>query len=405
MRAVVWRGVGDIAVENVPDPKIEDPSDAILRITTSAICGTDLHFVRGTMGPMREGTVLGHEAVGVVEEVGHGVRNLRPGDRVVACSTVGCGNCSYCRGGFHAQCDGYNPNGQAAGTVVLGGPKSVGGLDGLQADYARVPQAHTTLVPLPDEVSDEKAIMASDILPTGWFGAQLAEVLPGRTVAVFGCGPVGLFAIASARHMGAGRVLAVDGIESRLEQARRLHAEPVNFNAEDPVQTVQELTGGIGTDRVIDAVGVEAEPPRSGPAAEQAQQLESTFAGEVGQVAPQSNMAGGDTWVPGAAPSQAARWSVQAVAKAGTLGITGVYPPTLDSWPLGAAMNKNLTVRMGNCNHRAYMPAMIDLVKSGDINPLEVITQREPLPDAVSAYETFDRRESGWTKVTLDVAS
>lgn len=220
-----------------------------MTITTSALCGTDLHFVRGTMAGMREGTVLGHEGVGVVDEVGPGVRNHSPGDRVVIASTIGCGACSYCRAGYYAQCDNANPGGRRAGTAFFGGPEATGAYDGLQAEHARIPFAHTGLVPLPDEISDEQAILLSDIFPTGWFGARLAEVGDGDTVVVFGCGPVGLFAITSAFRQGAGRVIAVDGVTSRLEQARMLHAEVVDFNAEDPVQAVVELTGGAGADR------------------------------------------------------------------------------------------------------------------------------------------------------------
>lgn len=188
MRAVVWHGVGDIRLDDVPDPGIKDPTDAIIEITTSALCGTDLHFVRGTMSGMVPGTILGHEAVGVVRETGDGVRNLRPGDRVVVPSTVGCGYCSYCRAGYYAQCDNANPNGPAAGTCFFGGPETTGPVDGLQAEYARIPYANVGPVWLPDVVTDDQAIMISDIFPTAWFGAKLAEVEEGDTVAVFGAG-------------------------------------------------------------------------------------------------------------------------------------------------------------------------------------------------------------------------
>ncbi|WP_035279883.1 zinc-dependent alcohol dehydrogenase [Actinokineospora spheciospongiae] len=403
MRAVVWHGTGDIRSEEVPDPKILEPSDAIVRITRSAICGTDLHLVRGTMPGMVEGTVLGHEAVGVVEEVGPAVRGFSRGDRVVVTSTIGCGTCSYCRAGYYAQCDTANPNGPSAGTSFFGGPQTTGPVDGLQAQYARVPFAMTTLVRIPDAVTDDQAILLSDIFPTAWFGARLAEVREGDSVLVLGAGAVGQFAIASAKRQGAGRVFVVDGIASRLDKAREQNAETVDFNREDPVALVKELTGGIGVDRVIEAVGVDAQRPETGPAAEQAGQQADQFERERQQAAPEANPSG-EQWVPGDAPSQALRWAVQAVAKAGSIGIIGVYPPGFDSFPIGEAMNKNLTIRMGNCNHRRYLPELLDLVVSGVVDPTAFITRHEQPVDAVEAYRTFDRREEGWLKTVLDVA-
>lgn len=400
MKAVVWHGVGDIRLDDVPDPKIQEPTDAIVEVTASAICGTDLHFVRGTMSGMVEGTILGHEAVGVVQEVGPGVRNLRPGDRVVVPSTIACGACSYCRAGYYAQCDNANPNGPSAGTCFFGGPQTTGPIDGLQAQYARIPFAHVGPVWLPESVSDDAAILLSDIYPTGWFGCRLAEVGQGDTVLVLGAGPVGQFAVTSAFQQGAGRVLVVDGVASRLEQARRRGAEAIDFNAEDPVEVVQELTRGIGVDRVVDAVGVDAQRPKSGPAAESAAQQADTFEAQRDQVAPEQNPHGG-TYVPGDAPSQSLQWAVQAVAKAGTIGVIGVYPPEMTSFPTGAAMNKNLTVKMGNCNHRRYLPRLLDLVRTGAIDPTTVLTQVEDMPSVLEAFETFDRRENGWTKVAV----
>ena len=404
MRAVVWHGVGDVRLDEVPDPTVQDPTDAVVEITASAICGTDLHFARGTVSGMVPGTVLGHEAVGIVREIGPGVRNLRPGDRVVIPSTVGCGACSYCRAGYYAQCDRANPNGPAAGTCFFGGPQSTGPVDGLQAQYARIPYANVGPVWLPESVSDDAAIMLSDIYPTAWFGCRLAEVGRGDTVLVLGAGPVGQLAITSAYQQGAGRVLCVDGIASRLEQARARGAEVVDFNAEDPVAVVQELTNGVGVDRVVEAVGVDAQRPRRGPAAEQAEQQAGSFEQERSQVAPEQNPSG-DTWVAGDAPSQSLQWAVQAVAKAGSIGIIGVFPPDLTSFPLGMAMNRNLTVKMGNCNHRRYIPRLLDLVRTGAVDPSSLLTQVEELPSVLDAYATFDRRESGWTKVVLDPAA
>src|SRR6266571_9013392 len=218
-------------------------------------------MVRGTLPGMKSGTILGHEGVGIVEELGPAVRNLNEGDRVVIPSTIACGYCAYCRDGYYSQCDNANPNGPAAGTPFFGGPQDSGPFQGLQAEKARIPFANVGLVKLPEEVSDDQAILLSDIFPTGYFGAELAEIVPGDTVAVFGCGPVGQFTIASAKLLGAGRILAVDQIPSRLDMARAQGAEVIDFSTEDPVQTILDLTGGIGVDRTIDAVGVDAERP------------------------------------------------------------------------------------------------------------------------------------------------
>ncbi len=403
MKAVVWHGLGDIRLDDVPEPKIEDAHDAIVRVTASAICGTDLHFIRGTMPGMQEGRILGHEAVGVVEEVGPQVRNLRPGDRVVVPSTVACGTCSYCRAGYYAQCDNANPGGPRAGTVFFGGPQAAGGLDGLQAEYARIPYAHVGLVPLPDTVDDAQAVLLSDICPTAWFGARLAEIGAGDTVAIVGAGPVGQAAIACARLQGAGRVIVVDGVGDRLELARDQHAETIDFNAEDPVEAVVQLTGGIGVDRVIDAVGVDAQRPSHGPAAEALRSQGEQFDHERDEAASERNP-DGDTWVPGDAPSLAARWAVQMAAKAGTIGTVGVYPPQVQHYPFGEAFMKNLTVKMGNCNHRRYVPDLVSMVATGRLDPTPLITRWVGTEDALDAYRTFDRRESGWTKVALGVA-
>lgn len=400
MKAVVFHGIGDIRLDDMPEPKIQESTDAIVRITSSAICGTDLHMIRGTFPGMKPGTILGHEGVGMVEEIGSNVRNLKVGDRVVIPSTIGCGSCSYCRSGYYAQCDNANPNGPQAGTAFFGGPEPSGPFQGLQAEFARIPYANVGLVKLPQEVTDEQAILLSDIFPTAYFGAEIAEITPGDTVAVFGCGPVGLFTIASAKLLGAGRILAVDTIPSRLEMARAQGAEVIDFNAEDPVEIIQQLTGGIGVDRAVDAVGVDATRPHSGPAAEQAEQQAQQFQQELQQIAPETNPQGSN-WHPGDAPSQALTWSVQALAKAGTLSIIGVYPLTHRFFPIGMAMNKNLTINMGNCNHRKYIPTLVDMVRSGEVEPTEILTQVEPLTSVIDAYKAFDTRQPGWIKVEL----
>jgi threonine dehydrogenase-like Zn-dependent dehydrogenase len=395
MKAIVFRGVGDIGLEDVPAPAIEDPHDAVVRLTASAICGTDLHFVRGTVPGMEPGTILGHEGVGVVEEVGAYVRNLQPGDRVVIPSTIACGTCAYCRAGYYAQCD----NVADGATAFYGGPKANGAYPGLQAEFARIPFANVGLVKLPDAVTDDQAILLSDVAPTGWFGAELAEVTAGDTVAVLGAGPVGQFAIEAALRKDAARVIAVDRLQDRLATARGLGAEIVDFDREDPVEMVREMTRGIGVDRVVDAVGVDADQPTQGPGMHQPEtraELES----ELPQVSSDAREPNGH-WGAGDAPSQALRWSVDVVAKAGTVGIIGVYPPTADRFPIGAAMNRNLTVQMGNCNHRRYVPGLVRLVETGGLHPEKVLTRQEPVASGIDAYRQFDQRRSGWLKVEL----
>lgn len=400
MKAVVFHGIGDIRLDDVPEPKIQDSTDAIISLTSSAICGTDLHMIRGTFTGMKPGTILGHEGIGIVEEIGANVRNLKKGDRVVIPSTIACGSCSYCRSGYHAQCDNSNPNGSNAGTAFFGGPENTGPFNGLQAEYARIPYANVGLVKLPNEVTDDQAILISDIFPTGYFGADIAEIQPGDTVAVFGCGPVGMFAIASAQLLGAGRVIAVDTIASRLEMARGLGAEVIDYNAEDPIEMIRQLTGGIGVDRAIDAVGVDANAPDSGPAAEKAQKQAQQFQQQLEQIAPKTNPQNGN-WHPGNAPSQALEWGVQALAKAGTLSIIGVYPPSHKFFPIGMAMNKNLTINMGNCNHRKYIPTLVDMVRNGTVDPEKILTKIEPMMSVIDAYKAFDKRQPGWMKVEL----
>jgi len=404
VKAVVFHGIGDIRLEQVPDPKIEQPTDAIVRLTASAMCGSDLHMVRGTMVGMKPGTILGHEGVGVVEELGSDVRNLRVGDRVVIPSTIACGNCVYCRSGYFAQCDVANPNGKRAGTAFFGGPADSGPFNGLQAEKARIPFANIGLVKLPDSVTDDQALLLSDIFPTAYQAADMAEIKPGNTVAVFGCGPVGLLAIESAKLLDAGRVFAIDCIPSRLEMARRLGAEVINFEQEDPVETILRLTDGIGVDRAIDAVGVDANHAHQGPAAKEAKELQKQFQTELKQVAPQTHEVG-DNWHPGDAPSQALIWAVRALDKAGTLSIVGIYPKTVQLFPIGEAMNKNLTLKMGNCNHRKYIPMLIELVEAKVIDPAAIITQHKSLESVIDAFKAFDRRQEGWTKVELKPAA
>ena len=404
MKAVVWHDVGDIRLDDVSEPKLEHPTDAIVRITTAAICGTDLHFIRGTVPGMRPGEIIGHEGVGVVEEVGRDVRNFKSGDRVLLSAVLGCGSCAYCRKGYFAQCDNINPTGTRAGTGFYGAPVDNGGFDGLQAEYARVPYAQTNLFRLPDSISDAQAIPLSDIYPTGYFGAVIAEVSDGDVVTVWGCGPVGQFAILSSFQRGAARVIAVDSHADRLERAREQGAEVVNFNDDDPVEAIMGLTRGIGPDRAIDAVGVDAESPKSGPAAGKARQQDDEHRQQLRQIAPKTNQQD-QQWKPGDAPTQAHWWATESLAKAGTLAIIGVYPPTDTFFPIGFAMNKNFTINMGNGNHPRYIPRLLAMVESGVVDPERMVTQHEPLRDVLDAYKQFDLRQPGWLKVALEPAS
>jgi threonine dehydrogenase-like Zn-dependent dehydrogenase len=402
MRAVVFHGVGDIRLEEVKEPKLREATDAIVRLTASAICGTDLHLIRGTITGMKRGTILGHEGVGIVEQVGKNARNLKEGDRVVIASTIGCGACAYCRAGYYAQCDTANPTG--LGTAFFGGPESAGGFQGLQAEKARVPFANVGLVKLPDSVTDDEAILLSDIFPTAYFAAKLAQIKAGDTVAVFGCGPVGQFAIASAQLLGAGRIFAVDTIPTRLDMARAQGAEVIDFNREHPVHAIREMTRGIGVDRAIDAVGVDAVSAHSGPAAKEARTRAGAFKQALREVAPHIHPRNG-SWHPGDAPSQALEWAVDSLARAGTLSIVGVYPETLRHFPIGTAMMKNLTINAGNCNHRKYIPKLIEMVATSAIQPTRVLTQVEPLTGVMEAYKAFDQRQAGWIKVELQPAA
>lgn len=399
MKAVVFEKVGQIEMREVAEPALREPTDALLRITRSAICGTDLHFLRGTLSGMKKKTILGHEAVGIVESVGAEVKEIRPGDRVVVCSTIACGKCERCRAQDYSQCAAANPNGEYAGTAFFGGPKNAGAFDGLQAERARIPYADTTLVKLPAEVTDDQAILISDIFPTAYFGAKLADVDMGKSVVVFGCGPVGLFAIVSAKLLGASRIFAVDTIPSRLAAARKLGAEVIDYQAKDPVKALKKATDNAGVDCAIDAVGVDANRPEW-----KGWLQRKEFRTQLNKAAPKTSPHG-DNWHPGNAPTQVLHWATASLRGAGSLGIIGVYPPQIDAFPIGEAMNKNLSVKMGNCPHRRYIPELLELVRRGAVDPSEVISHKEPLVSAVDAYREFDRREDGWIKVALRPAA
>jgi threonine dehydrogenase-like Zn-dependent dehydrogenase len=398
MKAVVFHKVGDIRLEDVSEPTIKNPKDAVVRLTVSAICGTDLHFVRGTFAGLRDGQILGHEGVGIVESIGPEVKSIPVGQRVIIPSTVGCGECQFCRRELYAQCDNANPGGKLAGTVFFGGPVETGDLPGLQAEKALVPYADVGLVPIPDTISDDDAILLSDILPTAWFGTELAEVREGENVLIFGCGPVGQLAIACAKLKG-GRVIAVDRLTDRLEVAKRQGAEVINFDETDVAEAVLKLTDGDGAAHVIDLVGVDAQHPQHGPGAPSVlAKAKGTFDQLIAEPHAHTH---GEHWVAGDHPTQVLEWSVKCVAKVGTIAIVGVYPPTINSYPIGTAINKNLTIRMGICNHRRYMSVLIDHILAGRLAPSKILTQVEHLSDVIGAYEAFDQRQPGWMKVEL----
>lgn len=400
MKAVVFHAIGDIRLDDVKEPKIQESTDAIVKITTSAICGTDLHFVRGTVGEMKKGTILGHEAVGVVEEIGKDVRNLNIGDRVIIPSTVACGYCPMCQKGYFSQCNEANPNGPEAGTAFFGGPKTTGPLQGCQAEYVRVPFANHNLVKIPFEVSDDKAILLSDIFPTAYFGVDIANVKPGDVVVVLGCGPVGQFVISSCKLRGVSRIFAIDTIASRLEMARSQGAECIDFNKDDPTKVVKELTGGNLANVVVDAVGVDAVCPSHGQAAAEAVSHKEEFKKELKKIDPHPNP-DKENWIPGDAPSQVLRGSVELIGKCGTISIIGVYADKSNTFPIGKAMNKNLKIVMGNCHHRAYIPRLLQMVEAGIVDPTQILTQKEPISSVIEAYQQFDLRQPGWVKVAL----
>lgn len=400
MKALVFRGIGNIALETVAEPTSIDTHDVIVRLTRSAICGTDLHFIRGSISGIAQGTILGHEGVGVIEQIGSQVVKFRVGDRVLVPSTLACGECRYCLQELFSQCDAINPGGKHAGTVFFGG----GGLQGMQTEKVRVPLADKNLVALPDDVSDDQAILLSDVFPTALQAIEMAQVQAGQTVAVFGCGPIGQAILACLPLYGVGALVAIDYEPSRLEKAKQQGAHHViDFNAEDPVKKLRALTNGDGPECVIDAVGVDARMPDTSVWGYMKHFSKiRAFKEEVQAVAPHTNSNQGN-WVPGNAPSQVLQWCVESVAKAGTISIIGVYPDAMRFFPVGAAMDKNLTIKAGICNHRKFIDYLVSLVQAGQIDPTNVITHVLPLDAVVDGYKHFDKRDNGWIKVVLAI--
>ncbi|HEX7091762.1 MAG TPA: zinc-dependent alcohol dehydrogenase [Longimicrobiales bacterium] len=377
MKALTYYGPTDVRVVDREDPRIEHPNDVILRVTTAAICGSDLHLYRGLVPDTRVGHVFGHEFTGVVEEAGPSVRNLRQGDRVVVPFNISCGSCYYCRRDLFALCENTNPNSELA-SGVFGYSHTTGGYDGGQAEYVRVPFADVGPMKIPDELEDEQVLLLADVFPTGYQAAEMGEIKPGETVAVFGCGPVGLFAQKSAWLLGAGRVIAIDHVPYRLDFARDYNGvEVIDFRSvDDIVAHLKELANGRGPDVCIDAVGMEADGSALHTFLGMRMRLEAGAATVIG-------------------------WCIDAVRKGGNVVLIGVYGPPWNLIPIGTAMNKNLTLRMGQCNTKRYMPRLLEHIREGRVDARRIISHRYPLEQAPHAYELFAGKLDACRKVVL----
>jgi len=387
MKAVCWYGANDVRVETVPDPQILNPRDAIIKITSTAICGSDLHIYDGYIPTMQQGDIIGHEFMGEVVEVGRGVNNLKIGDRVVVPSTIGCGHCNYCKHDQWSLCDNSNPNGYMEEALfgnitsaIYGYSHLFGGYAGAQAEYIRVPFADVGVLNVPKDLSDEQLLFISDAIPTGYMGAELCDIQPGDTVAVWGCGAVGQFAMISAYMLGADRVIAIDRFPERLEMAKKYaKAEVINYEEVDAGEALKEMTGGRGPDCCIDAVGLEAHGMGVEGVydkAKQAVRLETDRPHVLRQM-------------------------MVACRKGGTLSIMGVYSGFVDKLPFGAAFNKGLTMRMGQMHGQKYMRLLLERVLNGELEPSFVVTHRLPLEDAKQGYEMFKHKKDNCIKVVL----
>jgi threonine dehydrogenase-like Zn-dependent dehydrogenase len=388
MRALCWHGKGDVRVDTVPDPKILNDGDVIVRITATAICGSDLHLLDGYQPTMEAGDIMGHEPMGEVVEVGKAVTRLKKGDRVVVPFTISCGHCWFCEQDLFSMCDNSNPNAEMARAVMGQSPAGLfgfshmlGGYAGGQAEYLRVPYADVGPIVIPDGIPDEQVLFLSDIFPTGYMAAENAEIKAGDTVAIWGCGPVAQFAIQSAWMLGAGRVIAIDRVPERLKMAE-VHgkAETINFDEAKVYDKLMEMTHGRGPDRCIDCVGAEAHG-----------------AGSVDAVVDKAKAA------VGLATDRAhvLREAIMCCRKGGTISIPGVYVGFPDKIPFGAAMNKGLTFRMGQTHVQHYLRPLLALIQAGEIDPSFVITHRLPLEKAPEAYESFRDKKDGCIKVVL----
>jgi len=386
MKALCWHGANDVRIDNVPDPTIINPRDAIVKITSTAICGSDLHLYDGFIPTMQSGDIMGHEFMGEVVELGSQVKNLKKGDRVVIPFTISCGSCFFCNRDLWSLCDNSNPNAGLAEKIYGHSPAGLfgyshltGGYAGGQAEYARVPFADVGPLKIPDGLSDEQVLFLTDIFPTGYMAAENCDIQPGDTVAVWGCGPVGQFAIRSAFMLGADRVIAIDRIPERLQMAAAAKAEIINYEEIDAGEAVTEMTGGRGPDSCIDAVGMEAHGTGLDALydkAKQAVRLESDRPTALRQV-------------------------ILACRKGGTVSIPGVYGGFVDKVPLGAAFNKGLTLKMGQTHVHRYLRPLLDRVQKGEIDPSFVITHRMKLDEAPHAYEIFKQKKDNCIKVVL----
>jgi threonine dehydrogenase-like Zn-dependent dehydrogenase len=390
MRANVWSGRNTVQVENVPDPKILNARDAIVRITSTAICGSDLHLYDGYIPAMRKGDILGHEFMGEVVETGRGVGNLAVGDRVVVPFPIACGNCWACRHELYSVCENSNPNWGMAekafghGTAgIFGYSHLTGGYAGGQAEYARVPFADVGPIKIESDLTDEQVLFLSDIFPTGFMGAEYCDITGGEVIAVFGAGPVGQFAVASAVMLGAERVIAIDQYDYRLQMARNKAGatDIIDFSQDaDIVEQLKELTGGRGPDAVIDTVGMEAAHGHG--AVHAYDRVKQATRGESDR-------------------GHALRDAILACRPGGIVSIMGVYGGLMDKFPTGALMNKGLTIKAGQCHVQRYTRPLLERIEAGDIDPSFVVTHRLALDDASDGYETFKHKQDECVKVVL----
>ncbi|MGM4872844.1 zinc-dependent alcohol dehydrogenase [Bradyrhizobium barranii] len=387
MKALTWHGKGDIRCETVPDPKIEHGRDAIIKVTACAICGSDLHLLDGVMPSMEKGDVVGHETMGEVVDVGKDNTKLNVGDRVVVPFTISCGECFFCKNGFYSGCERSNPNAKMAEKMwghspagLFGYSHMLGGFAGGQAEYLRVPYADVGPYKVPEGLTDEQVLFLSDIFPTGYMAAEFCNIKGGETVAVWGCGPVGQFAIKSAFLLGAERVLAIDTVPERLALARQSGAITLDFQNDDIYDRIQELTGGRGADACIDAVGTEPETTAS-----------------IGSVIDRIKVA---TFM-GTDRPHVLRQAIECCRNFGTVSIVGVYGGYLDKIPMGSAINRGLTFRMAQTPVQHYMPKLMERIQKGEIDPSFVITHRATLEEGPELYKTFRDKKDGCIKVVM----
>jgi threonine dehydrogenase-like Zn-dependent dehydrogenase len=387
MKAVCWNGANDVRVETVPDPKIINPRDAIVKITSTAICGSDLHLYDGYIPTMKKGDILGHEFMGEVVELGSAVKNVNVGDRVVVPFTIACGGCFFCNRDLWSLCDNSNPNAWIAEKLMGHSPSGLfgyshmlGGYAGGQAEYARVPFADVGLLKVPDGLKDEQVLFLTDIFPTGYMAAENCDIQSGDIVAVWGCGPVGQFAIRSAYMLGAEQVIAIDRIPERLKMAEEYgKAKVLNYTEVDVGEALKEMTGGRGPDACIDAVGMEAHG--------------TDFMGLFDQVKQAVRLESDRP--------TALREVIVACRKGGNVSVPGVYGGFIDKFPMGAAMNKGLTIKTGQTHVHKYLKPLLEHIQNGDIDPSFVITHQLPLDEAPKGYEIFKQKQENCIKVVL----